>query len=168
MSLRRAPAAPVGQSTAAPAEASPFERALVKQAVDAHLGSMTRRMKREPISQLAPGARGPLKTTFLASANNLIALQKSTATVNPWLAEFRRNLLEAQREALKDDDNLRKEINDYQQIIEDLRNQLTQSNTEDRAERDAQIAELKKQLLEEQKQVAALVEELKSVDAEEV
>ena len=68
MSLRRAPpcvhaVGPVGLVAAAPTEASRRMRALNRQAIHAQLGSMTRRLQREPIGQMNP---------FLVGRQNMI------------------------------------------------------------------------------------------------
>ena len=60
MSVRRAPPR---AHAAAPAGRSLCERTLAKEALNAHLGNMARRLKREPISQVNP---------FLVGRQNMI------------------------------------------------------------------------------------------------
>ena len=139
MSLRRAtPARAAGRTgrtgpvglVAAPVEASLFERTLVKEAMIAHLGNMTRRLKREPIGQK-----------------------------NPWLAEFK-------RQSLQHDEDLRNEINGYQDQIEKMREKLTKSKDDGDVQRLAQIVALEKQLEEEQLKVERLKKELSGMSSE--
>jgi chromosome segregation protein len=161
MSIRRAPrlpasgpagpVGPVGRLAAAHAAPSLFERTLVKEAINAHLKNVTRRLKREPISQVNP---------FLVGKQDMIIKQVAeVGQLNPWLADFRDRLFKAQEEALDDDKDLRKEIEDYQLVIQDLREQLTKSKDDGDAKRTAQIEALEKALEEETKQVQTLIEE---------
>ena len=84
----------------------------------------------------------------------------SIAQVNPWLASFRTRLLMAQKEALQDDENLRKEISNYQAVIQGLREKLTKSKDEADAVRTARIQALEKALEEEKAQVQDLMTQL--------
>lgn len=300
MSLRRAPpcvhaVGPVGLVAAAPTEASRRMRALNRQAIHAQLGSMTRRLQREPIGQMNPflvgrqnmildelkrggggggdppstpeprivkaeqqikelkAAMRQLKNRLQKSLNNRMAgiarkskedrvderlytleqeskatkelqeklkantkeleklrtlqvqykfdskgmmdalqadkreleqeleeLEKSKsltgvvtsapwqpnglttdiAQLNPWLATFRNKLLEAQKEAVQDDENLRKELENYQLVIQNLREKLSKSREDGDAQRTALIGALELQLEQEVSRVQDLVKEL--------
>ena len=82
------------------------------------------------------------------------------AQVNPWLADFRNKLFKAQQEAVQDDANLRKELETYQLVIQNLREKLSKSREDGDAQRTALIGALELQLEQEVSRVQDLVKKL--------
>ena len=87
-------------------------------------------------------------------------LTTDIAQLNPWLADFRKKLLKAQQEAVQDDENLRKELENYQLVIQNLREKLSKSREDGDAQRTALIGALELQLEQEGSRVQDLVKKL--------
>ena len=114
--------------------------------------------------QRAAGARGKLQTETLSHAGPAsLGLATDIAQLNPCLTDFRNKLLKAQQD--QDDENLRKELEDYKLVIQDLREKLSNSREDEDAQRKATGA-LELQLEQEMKQVQALVKKLDDKTAE--
>lgn len=87
-------------------------------------------------------------------------LTTDIAQLNPWLANFRDKLRKAQKEAVQDDENLRKELENYQLVIQNLREKLSKSREDGDAQRTALIGALELQLEQEVSRVQDLVKKL--------
>ena len=105
-----------------------------------------------------PNAGGTATTAAAGQAADI-------AQVNPWLVDFRNRLMRVQEEALKDHENLHREIDAYQAVIQELRKNLTQNKDEGDAARMAQIEALNEALEEEKRQVQVLMKNLERESA---
>ena len=100
------------------------------------------------------------KITTLANAGRFGSVTTDIAQLNPWLVEFRNRLLKAQEEAAQDDKKLRDQLEQYELVIQDLRDTLSKSTKDADAQREAQINALQAQLDEENAQVQDLIKKL--------
>lgn len=95
-----------------------------------------------------------------SSTTGSTAIPTDRAQLNPWPAKYRLKLREAQQPAVRDDENLREELEKYRLTIEDLRDKLSKSREDGDAQRWAQIDTLQKSLDRERAEVQVLTHEL--------
>ena len=138
MSVRHAPTQ--RQVSQSPAAANVHRHALATQSLAAQLSLLRRRVTR----------KSPLTTD----------VGEDIGIVNPWLADYRNNLLKAAEDGANDNRELLTELKKYKNQLDALKRTLEGIQAEDDAARMRTIAELQNELDVEKARAAALVLQL--------